>query len=158
MEAKIKFEQYFVDRIILDMPALVASGCFKEADEITADMAMQFHVNIEITDDVKSGKVSLEVDIRPNTLPLTCDDNIPSFITVRIVGLFAQEDEGELNYDQFKKMCEINGVASLFPFLRSAVADIARISNTSTSIILPLINVPKMMKEMKQNESNEKND
>ena len=153
MEATIKFEHYFIDKIILDMPSLAATGCFDDASEFTEKMAMTFGVNIEIDDDHNLGKVALEVAVRPSELPPLCQGEIPSFITARIVGVFSQGTKEKMDHDQFKKMCEINGVASLFPFLRAAVADIARISNVSTPIILPLINVPEMMKTMKQSEN-----
>ena len=150
MEAKIKFEQYFIDRIHLDLPALAASGCINAEQDLPENMEMQFSVNVVIDEPASAGKVFLEVVLRPNSPPPTCSNNPPDFITLRIVGIFVQCEDEKIEPEQFRKMCEINGVASLFPFLRAAVAEVTRMSNVSGQILLPLINVPEMMSEMKR--------
>ncbi|MTI62242.1 MAG: hypothetical protein FH762_20040 [Firmicutes bacterium] len=71
-------------------------------------------------------------------------DNYPFKLEITIIGFFSGDDSMERN--KFEKMCQYNGAAILFPFLRSAITDITKASNVSP-LVLPLINIKKFIDE-----------
>ncbi|MFZ3173002.1 MAG: protein-export chaperone SecB [Carboxydocellales bacterium] len=64
--------------------------------------------------------------------------NLPFTLEISIAGIFGVE--ADTSEDDLMKMCEINGTAVLFPFLRAAISTITIAAN-QPSLVLPLLNI-----------------
>jgi preprotein translocase subunit SecB len=71
-------------------------------------------------------------------------------LEIMIRGIFSADDSVK---EDFTYLCEYNGLSILFPFIRSAIADITEAANVSP-LILPLINVENFINKHKQKENN----
>lgn len=69
-------------------------------------------------------------------------DNYPYKINAEMIGYF--EIEGNHSEQEVIKLCKINGTAIMFPYIRSAITDLTKISNV-TPLILPAINIHKLI-------------
>jgi preprotein translocase subunit SecB len=135
-----KFDRYIVDYIEFSQ-----NNDFIP-DEDNLEVVFSIDVEIGIQEDLLGGKVSLVVNIFEGAVKL----NYPFSSRVSLTGYFSVVDI--IERAQLTNLLEINGTAVLFPFVRSTVADITRISNISP-VIIPLINIHNMMKK-KEEESN----
>ena len=131
MIADLKFLNYQVDKVLLDAALL------DELSDSSEHYSVSFTREISVRDDKKEARVRISCSIKDG------DRAEGPFLEIRVSGFFERGDG--LSEDQFFKMCEKNGVATLFPFLRSSVADVTRISNMGTPIILPLLNIAKTL-------------
>lgn len=148
MKAVFCFDGYNVDRIAYDLQSV---SVLKLQPDTVPDFSMQFHSNVGIDEADNKAKVDLEVVIKPTVAGSNVSEDDLAILSVRIVGFFSHD--GTLRQEQFHHMCEVNGLATLFPFLRSAVADITRITNVGVPLILPLINVAQMLEDVKRGNS-----
>lgn len=110
-------------------------------------------VKINIETEILTG-IDPDKNVGHTTIKMSIWDEIekgnkPFSINVSIVGYFSADDNMET--DKFTEMCEYNGAAILFPFLRSAVVDITKIANVSP-LVLPLINIKKFIREQKSSQ------
>ena len=90
----------------------------------------------EGADNVNDGRIKLTCSVRSRRK----DADSSSFnIDVVMLGFFSTQSK--VPPDVMKKFLKVNGVTAMFPFLRSAIADISRISNVTEPVILPLMKI-----------------
>lgn len=78
------------------------------------------------------------------------DTSSPFRVETLIKGYFEynfEEDEGQIG---FKNFLEVNGVAILYPYLRSLISNITNMSNEFPGYNMPTINVHEVLKESKE--------
>ena len=95
-------------------------------------------------ENLDDGKTRLECNISAATMPLKGDlpCEVVFDLQVIMIGRFnGPEDTSEAD---FKKFLNLNGVATLLPLLRGAVASITQAINLPQPIVLPLFNVYNM--------------
>lgn len=141
MLAAFLFNNYRVDKVAFDYERM---QLLQERDEDKSQVAVNFECAVGLNED----KLKAEVRITCQLLDGGGDDSSQTkepFLLVSIAGYFG--NNGSLSEEQFKRMCEKNGIATLFPFLRAAVADITRIANVGEPVILPLVNVTRISDE-----------
>lgn len=73
--------------------------------------------------------------------------NYPFSLAISVEGLFSTSEN--VQRDELFRLGEINGTATLFPFLRSVIADITRTANVDP-LILPLVNIYRLVETQKQ--------
>jgi len=104
----------------------------------TGKIDINFNVNHEIKKNVEDETWS--VKLHTLIFDKAEENNYPFTIKLSIEGIFSIESEEPLPDEEILKFCSINGTAALFPFLRSAVTDITKISNVPP-LVLPLVNI-----------------
>lgn len=72
--------------------------------------------------------------------------NSPFEVVVKIVGNFKYDDEDN-NDISFETYLSENAIAILFPYLRSIISDMSAKSNEFPTLILPVINVVKLLED-----------
>lgn len=77
--------------------------------------------------------------------------NYPYKIDVSMIGYF--ELSGKATEEQITNLCKINGTAIMFPYIRSAITDLTKITNMEP-LILPAINIHKLI-ESQSRKNNE---
>lgn len=109
----------------------------------------------------KKGKVSLEPEIEANismyqdekaTIDLSIkidSDELPFNVFIKILGKFSFKKEESNEEIEFIDLLKMNGVAILYPYLRSEVTSVTSLSNEYPPYILPIINVSELLKEKK---------
>ena len=75
------------------------------------------------------------------------NNKYPFYLPFIIYGIFTNKG---LEAGQFQRAVEYNGTALLFPFIRSTVADITKIANNGTTLLLPTINVNALIEDSKK--------
>lgn len=129
-----KFLGYVVDKIDFKLNS--------DYDKKEARLDFNLECNIKTDKELKKGSVNLVLKFLKNS------ENIGTFfdLEISLTGFFESLDMEE---EGFKKMLNLNGVALLFPFLRSAIADITKTANIPP-LLLPVINVHKMLENFQQ--------
>ena len=135
MNASFQFKDYHIDKIIFDNNIAPVNA----DDDNDSGLNVQFKLEVALDDTDMKARVLLNVNI----ISQSKKDEARPILSIRIAGFF--EQDGSLSPEEFRSRCEMNGAATLFPFLRSAVADVTRITNMGPALILPLINVHKML-------------
>ncbi|ACV60979.1 hypothetical protein Dtox_0015 [Desulfofarcimen acetoxidans DSM 771] len=128
-----KFIDYKVDYINFK---LNSGFTFEEPIDIDFDLRVEMAFNSE----KPKGKITINAIVFDNAE----ENRFPFFLDIAVTGLFAGEDG--MPIEEFRKYCETSGTAAMFPFLRSAIADITRTANIE-SLILPIINIRNLMKK-----------
>lgn len=72
--------------------------------------------------------------------------DVPFQIKANIIGKFTFNEEHS-NGSSFNDFLSENSIAILFPYLRNLISDISLKSNEFPSLIIPVINVVKLLKE-----------
>ena len=137
IESQFKFLGYQVNNINLNTNAL-----FQNADPI----GIKFNFTVGTSTDVEGRKV--QVNLGTTLFPNADQNNYPFSLEIMITGVF--QSEKELTIEKLEKFGEINGTATLFPFLRSIVAGVC-VNANFPAIMLPLINVYNFIEEQKKN-------
>lgn len=125
----LRFDNYIVDR------AVFKNNPKFEGDEI--DIQFDIEPQFQISEEKDSMIVVLEVDIFKDAI----QNNYPFEMSIALVGMFQLEGMDD-NIEKFK----MNAVAILYPYVRSLVTSFTANSNI-TPLILPTINVNKLIKE-----------
>ena len=73
-------------------------------------------------------------------------NNAPFSVYAVMRGLFRTKEK--VSKERMRRYLEINGVAAMFPFLRSAIADLTKASNIPP-IILPMTNIHALVVDSK---------
>lgn len=144
IKSNIAFLGYKVDEIkYLANPQFQNNG-----EEITVD----FHVSVgvNVIPDEKTVIVSLEAILFRDHIT----NNYPFSLFIKISGGFLAEEQ--LSADKLKELGEINGTATLFPFLRSIVAGVCSQANVNP-VMLPLVNIYSLIKEQRAQQQNSQN-
>ena|GEM_PF-904622 len=80
------------------------------------------------------------------------NEDYPFNFEVVVDGYFAAS-LADISPERFKKMAEKNGVAILFPYLRSIICDASKMANIQP-ILLPSINVVKFIEDRHKSKDN----
>jgi preprotein translocase subunit SecB len=131
--SEFQFDDYKVNYVRYDLNHL-----FKNQESIEVDF--ELNTEIGVAKENNEGNVTLVVKIFDRAK----EENYPFSLEVSVTGLFSAKDEMEK--EDFIKFLEMSGTATLFPFLRSIIADITRIANVD-SLVLPLINIYNLRQE-----------
>ena len=133
-----------------------SSFCF---DSYRIDL-IKFDINSEYIDSDSEVELDIELDVilkerfkeRQGIVTLVAKifkdakmRNYPFELNLSISGLFMIEDE-KMPLEEFVKFLKVNGTTAMFPFLRSAIADVTRIANVDT-LVLPLININNLIEK-----------
>lgn len=134
--SKVAFLGYRVEKISFEM-----NDQFEGGDkEISLDF--EIHANVNVIAEEKTVVVTLETTVFNEHM----DDSYPFFMAIKISGGFKTEDD--ITPEKLSELGEINGTATLFPFLRSIVAGVCAQANVSP-VILPLLNIYSLIQEQK---------
>jgi preprotein translocase subunit SecB len=79
-------------------------------------------------------------------------NNYPFSLVVSLSGSFVFD--GDMDNESFLNFCKASGTSVLFPFLRSAVANITATGNVQP-LMLPLINVHNFLMELEKAQKGE---
>jgi preprotein translocase subunit SecB len=108
----------------------------------TIDIEFNISVGVEVNTQERMAIVSLEADVFDNAI----DQNYPFSIRVKISGGF--QTEAEHTEQELANLGELNGTATLFPFLRSIIANLCVQANTPP-VMLPLVNVYNLIQQQR---------
>lgn len=111
-------------------------------------ISMQLGAKTKVADNLLDGQILLSAVFNGKEQK---DHSNIFRLEIELIGYFqAESEQDEIS---FQKFLNLNGIATLMPFLRSSVADITRTANYGT-ILLPLINVHNLKKLDKQTNNN----
>jgi len=127
IKSNFYFENYLIDKINLKV-----NEEFNNKGEINLDFDIDSQTEINMVE--KTSQKILTVTIWDNAQK----NNYPFSLEISIIGFFSADDK--IDEEEFKTLCKYNSASILFPFLRSAIADITRVSNVKP-LTFPLINV-----------------
>lgn len=137
IKSKVAFLGYRVDEITFK-----ANDQFEsENKEISINFDISAHVNI-IPED-RTVVVTLEATVFKDLI----ENSYPFSMRIKLSGGFQSEDD--ILPEQLSELGEINGTATLFPFLRSIIAGVCAQANV-TPVVLPLINIHSLIQEQKK--------
>ena len=125
------FDNYIIKKIDLDF-----NQDFESEDPVNLEFDLDINTSIEQQE--HTGWTQLDILIwdqaEKNNYPFTLSMQIRS-------GWRASFRKGNSDHE---RVCKYNGASILFPFLRSAIADVTKSANI-TPLTLPLINVKKFI-------------
>lgn len=130
--AGISFEDYYVNDV-----SYKRNNSF-DGDR-TVELKTDFYCIINIINDVDA-EVILSSKIGDSKI------NSPFEITSNIVGCFTYNQE-ESKGTTFERFLSENAIAILFPYLRNLISDVSLKSNEFPSLVLPVINVVKLLED-----------
>ena len=119
--------------------------------EQSANLTTEFACRIDIKDSAEAD-VSLFAKIGDADA-----GNAPFEVIARIVGRF-EYNEKDSNKISFEDYLSENAIAILFPYLRSIVSDTSSKSNEFPTLILPVVNVVKLLSDTDSVEIHRYND
>jgi preprotein translocase subunit SecB len=99
-------------------------------------------VVVSASEDLHRGKVTLNSRVFENAE----QSNYPFSLEVSLTGYFSTTEI--MTREELGRFCEINGTAALFPFLRSAIADVTKAANFQP-LLLPLMNIHNLVEQSK---------
>lgn len=137
--SELQFKDYKVNYIKFDL-----NESFSDRDEI--EIEFKLNTEISISKEINEGKVTLISTVFDSAE----ENNFPFFLEVSLSGFFRAEEE--ISKENFIKFLEMSGTATLFPFLRSVITDITRISNVKP-LVIPLINIYRLRENTDSNSS-----
>ncbi|MFD2368519.1 protein-export chaperone SecB [Brevibacillus sp. GCM10020057] len=105
-------------------------------------LEINFRVNVEvaINEENNVGIVTLHCKVFEDSL----EKNYPFSLYVSLKGFFRSKES--ISNELFYEFCRVNGTTALFPFLRSAIADITKASNFEP-LVLPLVNINNLISQ-----------
>lgn len=113
-------------------------------DEIDAAYKLTLNAFVDI-EDSNRGKVTIIFETPHN------DSQMPFYLCLEMTAVY--KSNFEISEDDFVDFLKINGSAHLFPFMRSAVADITRVANVPP-LVLPLLNIYELIKQQEIEDDN----
>lgn len=118
----------------------VNSISFKRNEAFTYDNPIEvdfkFDSKVAVDNMNKTTVVTLDVTVcNPERF-----EKYPFTLFISLSGLFRYNGEEDIENQEYISKFKLYGITALFPFLRSMVADITRLTN-NVPVILPLINV-----------------
>lgn len=137
MKAVLQFKDYHVVESVYKFEP------FPECNE--GDLSpprLLFKLSID-QDNIKKAIIDLGIEF--GDINIT---NIPIYVKARITGVFVIEElENNISEDEIIALYKINGIAILFPYLRSLVSDMTS-KGSEPPIILPTMNIAKMISDL----------
>ncbi|GLJ01110.1 MULTISPECIES: protein-export chaperone SecB [Bacillus] len=67
------------------------------------------------------------------------------YVYAQIAGLFEFESEEEISNENKKELLQVNGLAILYPYIRSLVTDLTS-KGSNEGVILPTVNISEMLR------------
>jgi len=135
---KFQFKNYFINKIEFE-----ENETFESEESI--DVTSTFEVEIAINPEGDDARITLGAII--------FDDHInmgyPFRLYIKMRGYFSFSEFE--NREEVFKFCKLNGLATLYPYLRSAVSSVITTSNHS-NLVLPLMNIVNMTKDLRFDE------
>ncbi len=112
---------------------------------------MDFDIDSSFEYEEKNDKVQGVVTLKATFFKTLAarDEDYPFNFDVVVDGYFSASLD-EISPEEFKKIAKKNGVAILFPYLRSIVCDASKMANIQP-ILLPSINVVKFIEDRHKN-------
>lgn len=129
MEPVIKFKGYSIEKLIYTKEDFVFSEEKDQNVEIQNGIALSISVECGVTDDLKRGKVSLNIKSKHE------DSNLS--IVLDVDGYFDINGINELT--EIENFLLVNGTAILYPYLRSIISMVSSL-DSNEAIVLPTIN------------------
>lgn len=139
--SELKFENYLVKEVNFNI-----NNRFENSEKL--DLDIDFNQELEIDYEQKKAVIVLECNLFKDAI--SC--NYPFELNISIMGFF--EFSSEIGENEIIDMLEVNGTAILFPYLRSIITTITG-SLGIQPIILPTMNIVKMIKDKKSKNSGE---
>ena len=109
-------------------------------DQENVELEVDTKVDTSIDSEINKGITSIEMRLWEEAE----EKNKPFSLRIKITGYFSSE--AEVESEDFAHLCKYNGSAILFPFLRSAIADLTKTANVPP-LVLPLINIKNLVEE-----------
>lgn len=144
MKATLQFKDYHVLETIYRFDPFFSS----EAEFEDPNLFFRLDVKPET---INEAAIALGIELGDREIKKT-----PYYVKATILGLFEIESEG-LEEKQVLSLYKFNGVAILFPYLRSIVSDLSS-KGSESPIIIPTINVAAMVKEADNSQNSKSND
>lgn len=113
------------------------------------DLDFDLETNFDYEDLVDKSKCTVSLSASFFKDYETSGKNYPFEFKIVLEGYFCAS-KSEMNVQQFHSLSEKNGVAMLFPYLRSIICDASKMANIPP-ILLPSMNILKFLEERKQN-------
>ena len=129
---KINFNSYLVDTLRFEI-----NTDFVATENI--ELELSFNRNIVIDPDNHNAVIRLACTIYDNYK----EKNYPFYIFVQIRAIFKYESE--MSLEETKNMLETNGIAIVFPYLRSIISVVTANAGLPP-LIIPTINIIEMLK------------
>lgn len=138
IESALRFIDYFINKI-----EFYNNEDFEEMP-VSIDFSITRKIEY-INDEDNTFLVTLDIRIFENA----SENNYPFSMNISITGIFEIDDNNVKDKENF---AEVNSIAILFPYLRSIVSTYTANANVQP-LILPPINVVRMIQEDKESDS-----
>ena len=112
-------------------------------DEVEVDMGIG--VRISLSEGNKNARVSLSMNIFRDAEK----NNYPYTLSLDMIARFELSEN--ISKEDAIRFCKVNGTAVMFPYIRSAITDITKLSNVEP-LVLPLINIHKLIENQETEE------
>jgi preprotein translocase subunit SecB len=133
--SNLVFAGYRIDKLEYEINSKFQ---FREPFQVTFSLASS--INVAQDSEPKTANITLKCNIFENPE----ENNYPFTLVISITGSFIFN--GDINEEGFLNFCKNSGTAILFPFLRSAIANITAATNIPP-VMLPVINVNAFLKD-----------
>ncbi|QOS99832.1 protein-export chaperone SecB [Brevibacterium sp. JNUCC-42] len=130
---------FTLENYTLDSINFMANPDFNFDDPL--EINFQLDIDVKINDENDVGMVTLRCKVFKEPI----ENNYPFTVEVSLRGIFKANNA--IPEEQFRDFCRINGTTTLFPFLRSAIADVTKAANVEP-LLLPLININNIFENM----------
>ena len=142
MKALLQFKQYHV------LESHYKSNPFFEGN-IVQETSYNIFFRLDINQqDNNEAAIRLGINLGDESL-----SNYAIYVKVEIYGLFRLETTEHISEEQRESFFKINGVAILFPYLRSLVSDLTS-KGSMFPVILPTMNITAMIAELEAKNQN----
>lgn len=147
MDSKIKSPFYFNGYYVNDVTFKKNENYNHENIQIKFDVDAKYDYFFK--DNKMRGSITLYVDVFKDAKK----NGYPFELKMTFVGKFSAA-ENDLKEQHFRDMMKVNGVAILFPYIRSAITDITKAANV-TPLLLPSMNIINLLKKNTKQESSD---
>lgn len=134
LESLFQFYDYRINSINFSV-----NPDFSSTNGIDIDMTLE--VETKVYEKASTGSVAIVAKFFSSET-----DNYPFKLDLVVEGFFGIKSEAALDSEILHKRIRLNGTTALFPFLRSAVADITKAANVPP-LIIPLVNIHKLLEK-----------
>lgn len=128
--SSLQFEDYLIIKSEFELNPNFIPGNVDLDFDLDSEFQLQIEKNLAV--------VIVHCDIFKDSV----DENKPYSLSVSILGKFKYE--GNVEAEEFEKLCRVNATAILFPYLRAYISNLTSLSGVGT-LLLPTVNVHKMI-------------
>ena len=144
MDNSIKSVFRFDGYVVKNMMFMLNDEC--NGHEFNIDFDMDHEMKSSIKENNYIGNLSVDVSVFKDAKK----NNYPFELNITVEGRFSAMVDGDKC--SFMKRMEQNGLAILFPYIRSIVSDASKMANM-TPLLLPSINIVKFLKKKEKYKS-----